>query len=77
MPQPDVVVDGRRCRLDEVLGAGFAELALQDGDLLVTRPDGTRIRVADPSGRLAGWLRRASASAVSIRPDRIVRSASP
>ncbi|HEY4625140.1 MAG TPA: bifunctional 3-(3-hydroxy-phenyl)propionate/3-hydroxycinnamic acid hydroxylase [Blastococcus sp.] len=77
VPQPDVVVDGRRCRLDEVLGAGFAELALRAGDLLVTRPDGTRIRVEDPSGRLAGWLRRASASAVSIRPDRIVRSASP
>jgi 3-(3-hydroxy-phenyl)propionate hydroxylase len=73
VPQPEVLVDGRRCRLDDVLGDGAAELA---SDLLVRRADGTRIRVEDPSGTLAGWLRSGRASGVSIRPDRIVRSAS-
>jgi 3-(3-hydroxy-phenyl)propionate hydroxylase len=69
VPQPEVLVDGRRCRLDDVLGPGAAELT---ADLLVRRADGTELRVQDPGGTLAGWLRGA---AVEIRPDRIVRSA--
>jgi 3-(3-hydroxy-phenyl)propionate hydroxylase len=77
VPQPEVVVDGRRCRLDDVLGPDGAELVLEDGGLVVVRQDGTRTRVADPSGRLAEWLRRASASSVTVRPDRIVRSVCP
>jgi 3-(3-hydroxy-phenyl)propionate hydroxylase len=40
---------------------------------VVRRSDGTEIRVEDPSGTLVRWLR--GASAVQIRPDRIVRSA--
>jgi 3-(3-hydroxy-phenyl)propionate hydroxylase len=71
VPQPEVLVDGRRCRLDDVLGPGDAELT---ADLLVRRADGTAIRVEDPSGTLRDWL--GGASAVRIRPDRIVRSAS-
>jgi 3-(3-hydroxy-phenyl)propionate hydroxylase len=69
VPQPEVVVDGRRCRLDDVLGPGPAEIT---SDLLVRRADGTEHRIEDPSGTLGGWLRGAT---VQIRPDRIVRSA--
>jgi 3-(3-hydroxy-phenyl)propionate hydroxylase len=70
VPQPEVLVDGRRCRLDDVLGDGPAELA---ADLLVRRADGTEVRIEDPSGALRRWL--GGASAVRIRPDRIVRAA--
>jgi 3-(3-hydroxy-phenyl)propionate hydroxylase len=70
IPQPEVVVAGRRCRLDDVLGDGAAELT---ADLRVRRADGSEVRVEDPSGTLRRWL--AGASAVTIRPDRIVRSA--
>jgi 3-(3-hydroxy-phenyl)propionate hydroxylase len=71
VPQPDVLVDGVRCRLDDVLGEGAAELT---PDLLVRRDDGTEVRIEDPSGTLAAWLRGAT---VAIRPDRVVRSARP
>ncbi|SOC51959.1 3-(3-hydroxy-phenyl)propionate hydroxylase [Blastococcus aggregatus] len=70
VPQPEVVVEGRRCRLDDVLGDGAAVLT---ADLEVCRPDGTRTRVEDPSGTLRRWL--GSATEVRIRPDRIVASA--
>jgi 3-(3-hydroxy-phenyl)propionate hydroxylase len=70
VPQPEVLVDGRPCRLDDVLGDGAAELT---SDLLVRRADGAEIRVEDPSGALQRWLGRATS--VQIRPDRIVRSA--
>jgi 3-(3-hydroxy-phenyl)propionate hydroxylase len=73
VPQPEVLVDGRRCRLDDVLGTGAVELT---ADLLVHRADGTTIRVEDPSGALVRWFRHARARAVRIRPDRIVASAS-
>ena len=76
VPQPEVVVDGRRCRLDEVLGGGFAELR-RDGDAFAVRTDGGETRVEDPSGTLDRWLRDGHASAVVLRPDRIVRSARP
>jgi 3-(3-hydroxy-phenyl)propionate hydroxylase len=69
VPQPEVVVDGHRRRLDDVLGDGAAELT---ADLDVRRADGTVVRVEDPSGTLTAWLRGAS---VCIRPDRIVGSA--
>jgi 3-(3-hydroxy-phenyl)propionate hydroxylase len=70
VPQPEVVVGGRPCRLDDVLGPGAAELT---SELLVRRDDGTEVRIEDPSGTLARWL--GGASAVQIRPDRIVRAA--
>ena len=70
IPQPEVLVDGRRCRLDDVLGPGSAELT---ADLLVRRADGTEVGVEDPTGSLTAWL--GGARAVSVRPDRIVRSA--
>jgi 3-(3-hydroxy-phenyl)propionate hydroxylase len=70
VPQPEVLVDGRTCRLDDVLGPGAAELT---ADLFVRRADGTDVRIEDPSGLLSPWL--GPAAAVQIRPDRIVRSA--
>jgi 3-(3-hydroxy-phenyl)propionate hydroxylase len=70
VPQPWVVVEGRRCRLDDVLGDGTAVLT---ADLEVRRTDGTTARVDDPTGTLRRWL--GGAAAVEIRPDRMVASA--
>ena len=70
VPQPEVVVAGRRCRLDDVLGDGAAELT---ADLRVRRADGSEVQVEDPTGTLRRWL--GPATAVTIRPDRIVRAA--
>jgi 3-(3-hydroxy-phenyl)propionate hydroxylase len=69
VPQPEVLVEGRPGRLDDVLGDGPAELT---ADLRIRRADGTEVRVEDPTGALRRWLR--GVSAVRIRPDRIVRS---
>jgi 3-(3-hydroxy-phenyl)propionate hydroxylase len=85
VPQPDVVVDGRRCRFDDVLdraldGAVGAELALVRPGELTLRPAGADrpiLRVQDGDGVLTAWLTDAAASAVLIRPDRIVRAVSP
>jgi 3-(3-hydroxy-phenyl)propionate hydroxylase len=75
LPQPEVLVDGRPCRLDDVLGPGECELRLDGGAVLVRRSDGTEVAVGDPGGTLRGWLRRGRARSVVVRPDRIVRSA--
>jgi 3-(3-hydroxy-phenyl)propionate hydroxylase len=77
LPQPEVLVDGRPCRLDDVLGPGEAELRRDGGRLLVRRPDGMEVTVEDPTGVLDRWLRHGRAGVVQVRPDRIVRSASP
>jgi 3-(3-hydroxy-phenyl)propionate hydroxylase len=83
VPQPDVVVDGRRCRfddvLDQVLGGGVdAELALAaPGELTLRTDGGPLLRLQDGAGVLTSWLGDAAASAVRIRPDRIVRAARP
>jgi 3-(3-hydroxy-phenyl)propionate hydroxylase len=69
VPQPEVLVDGRTCRLDDVLGDGYVELT---ADLVLRRADDSEIRVEDPSGTLERWM--AGVGAVRIRPDRIVRS---
>ena len=85
VPQPDVVVDGRRCRFDDALdrvldGAAGAELALvrpRELTLRAAGPDRPLLGVQDVDGVLTRWLRDASASAVRIRPDRIVRAGIP
>jgi 3-(3-hydroxy-phenyl)propionate hydroxylase len=74
VPQPEVVVDGRRCRLDDVLGPGVAEILAGEG-LTVRRADGTTVAIEDPGGALRAWMGRATR--VVVRPDRIVRAASP
>ncbi|MGY1811384.1 bifunctional 3-(3-hydroxy-phenyl)propionate/3-hydroxycinnamic acid hydroxylase [Blastococcus sp. SYSU D00820] len=76
LPQPVVTLpDGRRCRLDDVLGPGPAEVALLAGDRLAVTAGGRRTEVGDPDGVLTGALRRAGARSVAVRPDRIVRAA--
>jgi hypothetical protein len=72
VPRPEVVVDGRRRRLDDVLGPGSAELARADGGLVV-RSHGRQVPIEDPSGAVSRWLGRATG--VRIRPDRIVGAA--
>ncbi|WP_040338789.1 bifunctional 3-(3-hydroxy-phenyl)propionate/3-hydroxycinnamic acid hydroxylase [Candidatus Blastococcus massiliensis] len=69
VPQPWVTVDGTRRRLDDVLGDGAAELT---ADLDVHRADGSRLRLAEPTGALRSWM--GDARSVRIRPDRIVAS---
>jgi 3-(3-hydroxy-phenyl)propionate hydroxylase len=73
IPQPEVIVDGRRCRLDDVLGPGVAVLQASGVDWLVGRDDGSEICVQDPAGTLSAWAR--GATGIVVRPDRIVRSA--
>jgi 3-(3-hydroxy-phenyl)propionate hydroxylase len=73
VPQPEVLVDGRRCRLDDVLGPGSAVVAAGGTGWVVHRDDGSEVCFVDPSGTLAARLR--GATAVQVRPDRIVRSA--
>ena len=72
VPQPEVVVDGRRCRLDDVLGPGVAEMLAGEG-LTVRRADGTTVAIEDSGGALRAWMGRATR--VVVRPDRIVRAA--
>jgi 3-(3-hydroxy-phenyl)propionate hydroxylase len=75
VPQPEVLVDGRSCRLDDVLGSGAAELRLTAGGLVVSAA-GRSTPIGDPGGGLTAWLRAAGATSARIRPDRIVASAS-
>jgi 3-(3-hydroxy-phenyl)propionate hydroxylase len=72
VPQPEVVVEGRWCRLDDVLGPGPAELRCTGGRLVVRR-GGEDVPIVDPTGTLPRWL--GNATEVRIRPDRIVGSA--
>ena len=77
LPRAAVVLDGRTVPVDDVLGPGTARLRLLAPGRLAVRPAGGReVEVADEDGVLSGWLRRAGAVAVVVRPDRIVLSAS-
>jgi 3-(3-hydroxy-phenyl)propionate hydroxylase len=77
LPRAAVALDGRTVPVDDVLGAGTARLRLLAPGRLAVRPAGDReVEVADVDGVLSGWLRRAGAVAVVVRPDRIVLSAS-
>ncbi|WP_373306582.1 bifunctional 3-(3-hydroxy-phenyl)propionate/3-hydroxycinnamic acid hydroxylase MhpA [Streptomyces mirabilis] len=82
-PQPWVTVDGRRARLDELLGDSFALLtAVPLSPSLKAVADGLgarTVRVADlgDDGRLAAWLREGRADAVLLRPDRVVMDVVP
>ncbi|MGW2888058.1 bifunctional 3-(3-hydroxy-phenyl)propionate/3-hydroxycinnamic acid hydroxylase MhpA [Streptomyces griseoruber] len=82
-PQPWVSVDGRRTRLDEVLGNSFTVLtAAEAGPSLnaLAHSLGTRaIPVSElgDDGTLAAWLRAGRADAVLLRPDRVVMDVVP
>jgi len=73
-PQPWITVDGRRVRLDDVLGENFAVVtvgALTPSLSAAARVlDAPVIDVAD--GPLAAWLRRGRTRAAVVRPDRVV-----
>ena len=85
LPQAEVVLDGRRCRSDEVLDAVLTEAGalsaevrgVGSGRLAVGVPGSAvpDLLVDDVDGVLSGWLRAAGARAVTVRPDRIVRAA--
>lgn len=79
VPQPWVLVEGRRQRLDDVLGAGFAVLttARVDPDLLLLAhrlqaPVLVLGAAVQDEGALRRWLVRGRASTAVVRPDRTV-----
>ncbi|WAU82525.1 bifunctional 3-(3-hydroxy-phenyl)propionate/3-hydroxycinnamic acid hydroxylase [Streptomyces sp. Qhu-G9] len=82
-PQPWVSVDGRRARLDEILGDSFAVLtAVPLAPSLKAVADGLGARVLSAAdlgddGRLTDWLREGRADAVLLRPDRVVMDVVP
>jgi 3-(3-hydroxy-phenyl)propionate hydroxylase len=75
VPQPEVEVDGRRCRLDDVLGPDWSLLTVGGPELRPPGGDVVRVvRVGSGPGEvwspeLAAWLEGRS---VLVRPDRIV-----
>ncbi|MGW1209292.1 bifunctional 3-(3-hydroxy-phenyl)propionate/3-hydroxycinnamic acid hydroxylase MhpA [Streptomyces sp. NPDC002499] len=82
-PQPFVDIDGRHARLDELLGDSFAVLtAVPLSPSLRAVADGLGARTVSVTGlgddnRLAAWLREGRASAVLLRPDRVVMDVVP
>ncbi|MFJ9249593.1 bifunctional 3-(3-hydroxy-phenyl)propionate/3-hydroxycinnamic acid hydroxylase [Streptomyces sp. NPDC101776] len=81
-PQPWVTVDGRRSRLDDLLGDSFTMLTAVPSPSLRAVADGLGARTVSVAGlgddgRLAAWLREGRADAVLLRPDRIVMDVVP
>ncbi|MGW7200050.1 bifunctional 3-(3-hydroxy-phenyl)propionate/3-hydroxycinnamic acid hydroxylase MhpA [Streptomyces chryseus] len=82
-PQPWVRRDGRRVRLDDVLGDSFAVLTAvpptPQMTAVATALGARTIRVAelDDDGTLASWLSRGRTDAVLLRPDRVVLDTVP
>ncbi|SHG64308.1 bifunctional 3-(3-hydroxy-phenyl)propionate/3-hydroxycinnamic acid hydroxylase [Geodermatophilus nigrescens] len=74
VPRARVRVDGRECRLDDVLGSGTAVLALAPSGLTLTA-GGRRALLDDVDGALTAWLGGGRARWVVVRPDRVVRAA--
>ncbi|MFJ8098071.1 bifunctional 3-(3-hydroxy-phenyl)propionate/3-hydroxycinnamic acid hydroxylase MhpA [Streptomyces griseofuscus] len=82
-PQPWVRHDGRRVRLDDVLGDSFAVLTAVPPTArmtaVATALDALTIHVDDlgDDGTLAAWLVRGRADAVLLRPDHVVMDTVP
>ncbi|MGQ5635719.1 MULTISPECIES: bifunctional 3-(3-hydroxy-phenyl)propionate/3-hydroxycinnamic acid hydroxylase MhpA [unclassified Streptomyces] len=82
-PQPWVSVDGRRTRLDDVLGDSFTLLTAVPPTphmtAVATALDAVTIHVDDlgDDGTLAAWLARGRSDAVLLRPDRVVMDTVP
>ncbi|MFG2386612.1 bifunctional 3-(3-hydroxy-phenyl)propionate/3-hydroxycinnamic acid hydroxylase MhpA [Streptomyces avermitilis] len=82
-PQPWVRHDGRRVRLDDVLGDSFAVLTAvpptAQMTAVATALGAPTIHVDElgDDGTLAGWLARGRADAVLLRPDRVVMDTVP
>lgn len=73
-PQPHVVTVGRRVRLDDALGAGWAVLGHVSGaEAAAWTSLGARVpALEDADGAVAAWLARHRSSWVALRPDRYV-----
>ncbi|MGW2954416.1 bifunctional 3-(3-hydroxy-phenyl)propionate/3-hydroxycinnamic acid hydroxylase MhpA [Streptomyces eurythermus] len=82
-PQPWVTAEGRRMRLDEVLGDSFSVLTAADPwPSLSALAHGLGVRAVPVTdlgddGALAAWLRAGRADAVLLRPDRVVMDVVP
>jgi 3-(3-hydroxy-phenyl)propionate hydroxylase len=81
-PQPWVTAEGRRMRLDEVLGDSFSVLtAAEPWPSLSALAHGLGVRAVPVTdlddGTLAAWLRAGRADAVLLRPDRVVMDVVP
>ncbi|WP_330337043.1 bifunctional 3-(3-hydroxy-phenyl)propionate/3-hydroxycinnamic acid hydroxylase MhpA [Streptomyces sp. NBC_00557] len=82
-PQPWVIVDGRRERLDDILGDSFAVLtalpptARMTGVATALGASVIHVGDLDDDGTLAAWLARGRADAVLLRPDRVVMDTVP
>ncbi|MGW0191553.1 bifunctional 3-(3-hydroxy-phenyl)propionate/3-hydroxycinnamic acid hydroxylase MhpA [Streptomyces sp. NPDC003362] len=82
-PQPWVSADGRRTRLDELLGDSFTILTVTEpGPSLTALAHGLGVRAIpvtdlNDDGTLAAWLRAGRADAVLLRPDRVVLDVVP
>jgi len=82
-PQPWITPDGRRSRLDEVLGDSFTILTTTDPSPSLTALAHALGIPAIPvtglgdDGTLAAWLRAGRADAVLLRPDRVVMDVVP
>ncbi|WBO68107.1 bifunctional 3-(3-hydroxy-phenyl)propionate/3-hydroxycinnamic acid hydroxylase [Streptomyces camelliae] len=77
-PQPWVNADGRRSRLDEVIGDSFIILTATDpSPSLTALAHGLGVRAVPVTGlrddgTLAAWLHAGRADAALLRPDRVV-----
>ncbi|AOR31638.1 3-(3-hydroxyphenyl)propionate hydroxylase [Streptomyces fodineus] len=82
-PQPWVIADGRRVRLDDILGDSFAVVTAVPPTPRMTAVamalDAPTLHVGDlgDDGTLAAWLARGRADAVLLRPDRVVMDTVP
>ncbi|WP_282702293.1 bifunctional 3-(3-hydroxy-phenyl)propionate/3-hydroxycinnamic acid hydroxylase [Streptomyces sp. CC219B] len=82
-PQPWITADGRRSRLDEVLGDSFTVLTAADPwPSLNALAHALGVRTIPATGlgddgTLAAWLRAGRADAVLLRPDRVVMDVVP
>lgn len=76
LPQPDVVpaAGGSVCKLDDLIGPGFAWVAVTaPGELAVTRPGAEPVAVRSVAGAVdAGILDGAVGHELLVRPDRYV-----
>jgi 3-(3-hydroxy-phenyl)propionate hydroxylase len=75
VPRARVRLDGRECRLDDVLGAGTAVVAQASPGRVAVTSAGRRTEVDDVDGALTAWLRAGRARFAVVRPDRVVRAA--
>lgn len=80
VPRAPVEIDGRLTHIDEVLGDGFALLALEGARRARVRRLGdarSHRTIVDCEGVLAAWLSDLGAEAALVRPDRVVMASGP